>query len=60
MFSFEHWIDVLEANAQHFPLRAALHFLPDGVEIGETLTFAQLHEQSRSLAAALQARPCPG
>jgi acyl-CoA synthetase (AMP-forming)/AMP-acid ligase II/aryl carrier-like protein len=60
MFSFEHWIDVLEANAQHFPQRAALHFLPDGVEIGETLTFAQLHEQSRSLAAALQARYAPG
>ncbi|WP_460155068.1 condensation domain-containing protein [Pseudomonas sp. S1_F04] len=60
MFSFEHWIDVLEANAQHFPHRAALHFLPDGVEIGETLTFAQLHEQSQSLAAALQARYAPG
>ncbi|BBP59843.1 condensation domain-containing protein [Pseudomonas sp. St316] len=60
MFSFEHWIDVLQANAQHFPQRAALHFLPDGVEIGETLTFAQLHEQSRSLAAALQARYAPG
>jgi acyl-CoA synthetase (AMP-forming)/AMP-acid ligase II/aryl carrier-like protein len=60
MFSFEHWIDVLEANAQHFPQRAALHFLPDGVEIGETLTFAQLHEQSRSLAAALQARYAAG
>ncbi|MBC3383067.1 condensation domain-containing protein [Pseudomonas sp. SWRI179] len=60
MFSFEHWIDVLETNAQHFPQRAALHFLPDGVEIGETLTFAQLHEQSRSLAAALQTRYAPG
>ncbi|MGQ3318081.1 condensation domain-containing protein [Pseudomonas brassicacearum subsp. neoaurantiaca] len=60
MFSFEHWIDVLEANAQHFPHRAALHFLPDGVEIGETLTFAQLHEQSQSLAAALQTRYAPG
>ncbi|KAB0496118.1 condensation domain-containing protein [Pseudomonas lini] len=60
MFSFNHWIEVLEANAQHFPQRAALHFLPDGVEIGETLTFAQLHEQSRSLAAALQSRYAPG
>ncbi|WP_458130034.1 condensation domain-containing protein [Pseudomonas sp. Z2-11] len=60
MSSFEHWIDVLEANAQRFPQRAALHFLLDGVEIGETLTFAQLHEQSRSLAAALQARYTPG
>jgi acyl-CoA synthetase (AMP-forming)/AMP-acid ligase II/aryl carrier-like protein len=60
MFSFKHWIDVLEANALHFPQRAALHFLPDGVEIGETLTFAQLHEQSQSLAAALQSRYEPG
>ncbi|WNZ76292.1 MULTISPECIES: condensation domain-containing protein [Pseudomonas] len=60
MFSFKHWIEVLEANAQHFPQRAALHFLPDGVNIGETLTFAQLHEQSQSLAAALQARYAPG
>ncbi|KAA0983909.1 condensation domain-containing protein [Pseudomonas sp. ANT_J28] len=60
MFSFNHWIEVLEANARHFPQRAALHFLPNGVEIGETLTFAQLHEQSRSLAAALQARYAPG
>jgi acyl-CoA synthetase (AMP-forming)/AMP-acid ligase II/aryl carrier-like protein len=60
MFSFNHWIEVLEANALHFPQRAALHFLPDGVEIGETLTFAQLHEQSRSLAAALQSRYAPG
>ncbi|WP_421556620.1 condensation domain-containing protein [Pseudomonas kitaguniensis] len=60
MFTFNHWIDVLEANALHFPQRAALHFLPDGVEIGETLTFAQLHEQSQSLAAALQARCQPG
>ncbi|KRP58234.1 condensation domain-containing protein [Pseudomonas trivialis] len=60
MFAFNHWIDVLEANALHFPQRAALHFLPDGVDIGETLTFAQLHEQSRSLAAALQARYSPG
>ncbi|MHC8361217.1 condensation domain-containing protein [Pseudomonas sp. LS2P72] len=60
MFSFNHWIEVLEANARHFPQRAALHFLPDGVEIGETLTFAQLHEQSQSLAAALQARYVPG
>ncbi|MBZ9779964.1 AMP-binding protein [Pseudomonas sp. REP124] len=60
MFSFEHWIEVLETNARHFPQRAALHFLPDGVEIGETLTFAQLHEQSQSLAAALQARYAPG
>ncbi|WP_338480979.1 condensation domain-containing protein [Pseudomonas trivialis] len=60
MFAFNHWIDVLEANALHFPQRAALHFLPDGVDIGETLTFAQLHEQSRSLAAALQARYNPG
>jgi acyl-CoA synthetase (AMP-forming)/AMP-acid ligase II/aryl carrier-like protein len=60
MFSFKHWIDVLETNARHFPQRAALHFLPDGVEIGETLTFAQLHEQSQSLAAALQARYASG
>ncbi len=60
MFAFNHWIDVLEANALHFPQRAALHFLPDGVDVGETLTFAQLHEQSRSLAAALQARYTPG
>ncbi|WP_087694513.1 condensation domain-containing protein [Pseudomonas sp. PE-S1G-1] len=60
MFAFNHWIEVLEANALHFPQRAALHFLPDGVEIGETLTFAQLHEQSQSLAAALQARCSPG
>ncbi|WQG57904.1 AMP-binding protein [Pseudomonas sp. RTB3] len=34
--------------------------MPDGVDVGETLTFAQLHEQSRSLAAALQARYNPG
>ncbi|NHN68119.1 AMP-binding protein [Pseudomonas fluorescens] len=60
MFSFEHWIEVLQANAQHFPQRAALHFLPDGVEIGETLTFSQLDEQARSLAAALQSRYAPG
>lgn len=60
MFSFKHWIEVLEANALHFPQRAALHFLPDGVEIGETLTFLQLHEQSQSLAAALQSRYAPG
>jgi len=60
MFSFNNWIEVLESNARHFPQRAALHFLPDGVEIGETLTFAQLHEQSQSLAAALQARYAPG
>ncbi|RKS28225.1 acyl-CoA synthetase (AMP-forming)/AMP-acid ligase II [Pseudomonas sp. WPR_5_2] len=60
MFNFNHWIEVLETHARHFPQRAALHFLPDGVEIGETLTFAQLHEQSQSLAAALQARYAPG
>ncbi|WP_283188193.1 condensation domain-containing protein [Pseudomonas sp. PMCC200344] len=60
MFSFNHWIEVLEGNARHFPQRAALHFLPDGVEIGETLTFAQLHEQSQSLAAALQSRYASG
>ncbi|MBT2339589.1 MULTISPECIES: condensation domain-containing protein [Pseudomonas] len=60
MFSFKQWIEVLETNALHFPERAALHFLPDGVEIGETLTFSQLHEQSRSLAAALQSRYAPG
>ncbi|MGL4317367.1 MAG: condensation domain-containing protein [Pseudomonas sp.] len=60
MLSFNHWIEVLETNARHFPQRAALHFLPNGVEIGETLTFAQLHEQSQSLAAALQARYAPG
>ncbi|MGE8064529.1 condensation domain-containing protein [Pseudomonas sp. NPDC089569] len=60
MLSFKHWIEVLETHARHFPQRAALHFLPDGVEIGETLTFAQLHEQSQSLAAALQARYAPG
>jgi acyl-CoA synthetase (AMP-forming)/AMP-acid ligase II/aryl carrier-like protein len=60
MFSFNHWIEVLDSNARHFPQRPALHFLPDGVEIGETLTFAQLHEQSQSLAAALQARYAPG
>jgi len=60
MFSFKHWIDVLDTHARHFPQRAALHFLPDGVEIGETLTFAQLHEQSQSLAAALQARYAAG
>ncbi|WP_053147089.1 condensation domain-containing protein [Pseudomonas sp. P97.38] len=60
MFSFKQWIEVLETNARHFPERAALHFLPDGVEIGETLTFSQLHEQSQSLAAALQARYAPG
>ncbi|WP_338498412.1 condensation domain-containing protein [Pseudomonas sp. WP18] len=60
MFSFKQWIEVLESNARHFPERAALHFLPDGVEIGETLTFSQLHEQSQSLAAALQARYAPG
>ncbi|NQD91133.1 AMP-binding protein [Pseudomonas sp. CrR25] len=60
MFSCKHWIEVLETNARHFAQRAALHFLPDGVEIGEALTFAQLHEQSQSLAAALQARYAPG
>lgn len=51
---------MLENHARHFAQRDALHFLPDGVEIGETLTFAQLHEQSQSLAAALQARCQPG
>ncbi|MGY2373160.1 condensation domain-containing protein [Pseudomonas sp. SDO524_S393] len=60
MFAFNHWIQVLEANALHFPQRAAVHFLADGVEIGESLTFRQLHEQSQSLAAALQARYAPG
>lgn len=60
MFSFNHWIDVLEHNAQQFPQRAALHFLADGVEVEQTLTFAQLHEQSQALAAALQARHAPG
>ncbi|WP_144172975.1 condensation domain-containing protein [Pseudomonas sp. Kh13] len=60
MSSFKHWIEVLETNARYFPQRPALHFLPDGVEIGESLTFAQLHEQSQSLAAALQARYVPG
>ncbi|UZD97970.1 AMP-binding protein [Pseudomonas corrugata] len=60
MSSFKQWIEVLETNARRFPERAALHFLPDGVTISETLTFAQLHEQSRSLAAALQSRYAPG
>ncbi len=60
MFSFNHWIEVLDNNARRFPQRAALHFLADGVEISETLTFAQLHEQSQSLAAALQARYAAG
>lgn len=60
MFSFNHWIEVLESNAARFGERAALHFLPDGVEIGQSLTFAQLHEQSQSLAAALQVRYAPG
>ncbi|WP_260958642.1 condensation domain-containing protein [Pseudomonas citri] len=60
MSSFKQWIEVLETNARRFPERAALHFLPDGVAIGETLTFSQLHEQSQSLAAALQSRYAPG
>jgi acyl-CoA synthetase (AMP-forming)/AMP-acid ligase II len=60
MSSFKQWIEVLETNARRFPERAARHFLPDGVTISETLAFAQLHEQSRSLAAALQSRDAPG
>lgn len=60
MYPFNHLIEVLESHVQQFPDRAAIHFLPDGLEIGETLSFADLHAQAQALAATLQARYAPG
>lgn len=55
-----HLIDALEAHVAAGAGRAAVHFLPDGVTIGGTLSFGALHEQAQTLAAAWQARYAPG
>lgn len=55
-----HWIDVLEQHAQTRPDAPALHVLPEDAEIGATLGFAQLHQESQTWAAALQTRFAPG
>jgi acyl-CoA synthetase (AMP-forming)/AMP-acid ligase II/acyl carrier protein len=55
-----HLIDVIESHVQRRCDAPAVHFLPDGLDIAQTLSFADLHAQSRSLAGALQARHAAG
>ena len=55
-----HLIDVIEAHAHDRANAPALHFLPDGIDIGETLGFGELHAQVQALAGILQSRYAPG
>ncbi len=53
-------VDLLRDRARNLPSQIAFTHLEDGDKVGGTLTFAQLDEQARFLAAHLQARTRPG
>ncbi|MBB2487697.1 AMP-binding protein [Mitsuaria sp. WAJ17] len=50
------WVALLRAQAARRPEHAALVFLPDGEREGARLSYAQLDQRARGLAAALQAQ----
>src|SRR5262245_43969542 len=52
-------IDKLSYHAQTYPHRAAYEFLRDGGQC-ESITYQQLEERVRSLAASLQTRAAAG
>ncbi len=56
---FHYFVDLLEANAQRFGDKAAVHFLADGRAISDTVTFGQLHERAQTFASTLQHRYVP-
>ena len=57
---FESLVDVLRHRAQHSPSKIAYTFLPEGDQQAKTLTYAELDEQVRAVAAQLQRIGCQG
>lgn len=56
----ENWIDLLRARAREHPERRAFVYLPEGEGEGPSLTYGELDEQARALAARLQAEQLGG
>ncbi len=55
-----HIISYLLKHAERTPQKAVYHFLQNDLEIGETITYGRLLEQTRSLAATLQGKELHG
>lgn len=52
--------EVLQAHAALRPEQAAYHFLPNGEQASDSLSFGELDARARAIAAALQERLGPG
>jgi acyl-CoA synthetase (AMP-forming)/AMP-acid ligase II len=57
---FASWVDVLRTQASIRPNKVAFTFLTDGEHTRVTLTFKQLDEQARGIAAELASHAAPG
>jgi acyl-CoA synthetase (AMP-forming)/AMP-acid ligase II len=53
-------VDLLHHRAAQHGDKRALTFLPEGEKVGECLTYAELDERARSIAATLQAQGMQG
>ncbi len=60
MVEFVTLVELLRARAQQSPDRLVYRFLPDGETPSGTLTYQQLDQQARVIAAHLQAQTQPG
>jgi acyl-CoA synthetase (AMP-forming)/AMP-acid ligase II len=52
--------DLIRQRALESPDQTAIRFLRDGLEVTGEMTYAQIDQRSRAIAAALQARVAPG
>jgi acyl-CoA synthetase (AMP-forming)/AMP-acid ligase II/thioesterase domain-containing protein/acyl carrier protein len=53
-------VNLLRSRASHYPNKVAYTFLKDGEHESDTLTYRQLDEKARAIAAYLQAQLSPG
>ncbi|HET8706340.1 MAG TPA: AMP-binding protein, partial [Pseudomonadales bacterium] len=58
--SLETLVEVLRYRAQQHPDRLAYSFLPDGDDQGLTLTYGELDQYAKAIAARLRERARPG
>src|SRR5215471_11546468 len=56
----ETWVDIIRDRAQHRPEQVVYTFLVDGHAQESRLTFGELDQRARAIAASLQRRLSPG